>query len=108
MTEELEEEFGRTGDQLLDFKQQMTKGLADASTSQVSSRLNMLDYENEILRKREEERKDKERRKARGVEGRGGGRDEIHKNPTAEQAESDMKECWDLIEELQGQLYTKK
>ena len=73
MTEELEEEFGRTGDQLLDFKQQMTKGLADASTSQVSSRLNMLDYENEILRKREEERKDKERRKARGVEGRGGG-----------------------------------
>ena len=88
-------QFGNTGDQLLLFKQQMTKGLADVTSSQVSSRLNMLDYENEVLRKREEERKLKERSRASGagvVRGRGRGRDEIHKNPTAEQAESDMKE----------------
>jgi len=72
MTEELEEEFGRTGDQLLDFKQQMTKGLADASTSQVSSRLNMLDYENEILRKREEEGLEGRRTRREGDEREGG------------------------------------
>lgn len=88
-------QFGNTGDQLLEFKQQMTKGLADATSSQVSSRLNMLDYENEVLRKREEERKLKERSRASGaggMRGRARGRDEIHKNPTADQAESDMKE----------------
>ncbi|GMH89864.1 hypothetical protein TL16_g11586, partial [Triparma laevis f. inornata] len=73
MAEELEEDFARTGSELYQFKKAMGEGLREDSIRQLNSRMNLVDYENEMIRKRQAE-KDKENRRRSLGDGGGGGK----------------------------------
>ena len=110
MAAELEEDFSKTGGELVEFKRQLNDGLRQATNSQVSSRLNVLEYENELIKQRQREKKEKKEKensmiRLRGVNESQDFAGETESKEIANQAENDMKECWNLIEQLQSQLY---
>jgi len=119
MTEELEEDFAKTNQQLIDMATVCEEGLKDRTNLTIASRLSALEFENEVQRNKE-----RDRLKRRGGSGKENNvllerrrRAEVERNEklnslavatasmTEKQCEDDLKECWGLIEQLQTQLY---
>jgi len=101
MASELEEDFAKTGNDIHLFQKAMSENMGDMRNIKVANMLN--------IRTREDERWEKEESRAKK-----GGRREAGRMREAREdakkwgaeAEDDMAECWDLINQLQGQLYT--
>ena len=66
--------------------------------------MSVIDYENEVLARRERERR-KQARKVKVWVGGGGGGAALKKSETVTSAEDEVRECWELIEELKKGLY---
>lgn len=74
-----------------------------SSGKHLESRMSVIDYENEVLARRERERR--KQAKIVRVGGRNGGGAAPKKSETVTSAEDEVRECWELIEELKKGLY---
>ena len=105
MAEDLEEDFAKTGEKLDKYKNKFEEDFKRGKEKQVLSRLNMIEYENEMLRLRE---KKGGRVNVNGSKAHDSGRRIAEKyaaeaagDAAAEAADDDLKACWSLIHELQ-------
>jgi hypothetical protein len=102
MAETLEEDFAKTSDELVKFKEALAENGGDIRNTKVAQRMRMMDKENRGRRGNEAAAADAS--SATKTWGRGGG----GKRGGADwgtEAEDDLKECWGLIDELTKQLY---
>ena len=98
---ELESDFARTGSELTSFKRALDEGLKESCGKQLESRMNVVDYENEVLERRNRDKRKESRRIKRG------GDIMTMKSESVKGAEEEIGECWEIIEELRKGLYTK-
>jgi hypothetical protein len=104
MAEELEEDFARTGNELSVFQSALNENMGDMRNTKLATRLGLWEKEDEKWQKAEAAKKVAT---ARGH--RSGVKEEVatydEGATAADEAEGDLKECWNLINQLKGQLY---
>ena len=105
MAEQLEDDFAKTDHDLTTFKTKFDKEFVTAKETTVNSRLNLLEYENEMMKQREKQKKQQQLKTARSATG-GGRFEPVSPEYLAAdmEAEEDMKACWQLLKDLERQV----